>query len=118
MKLTEFYKAAGGSLDEVLTRIPNEKLIIKYLMKFPSEPASELLKDAFKAQKREEAFRAAHTLKGLCATLGLARLTDAASRLTEALRLDKADFASLSPLYSFFTREYDCVTENLRYLDI
>lgn len=36
--------------------------------------------------KREEAFRAAHTLKGVCATLGFDRLFSEAALLTELLR--------------------------------
>ena len=39
-----------------------------------------------RAGKREEAFRAAHTLKGICATLSFDRLLSEVEPLTELLR--------------------------------
>ena len=45
-----------------------------------------MLLDAMAAHRDEEAFRAAHTLKGFCLTLGLDDLASSAGELTEALR--------------------------------
>ena len=48
---------------------------------------SELCR-ALEEGQREEAFRAAHTLKGVCANLGFDQLRTSASALTELLRLE------------------------------
>ena len=42
---------------------------------------------------RSAAFRAAHTLKGVAANMGLLRMQEAASALTEALRAGDMDSA-------------------------
>ena len=41
-------------------------------------------------ENRERAFRAAHTLKGVCGNLSLDKLLDSASKLTELLRPETA----------------------------
>ncbi len=44
------------------------------------------LEDALKKENVEEAFRAAHTLKGVCQNLGFTNLYQPAYELTEVLR--------------------------------
>lgn len=46
----------------------------------------EALTEALKGNKAEAAFRAAHTLKGICLNLGFDRLFERASLVTERLR--------------------------------
>ena len=61
------------------------------------------------------AFRAAHTLKGICLNLGLSRLYGSASAVTEALRAQDAALArSLMP---DLRNDYGEVLEALRQLD-
>lgn len=86
MNLKEFYEETGGSLEEVLKRLPGEAMIKKYVLKFGDDPSYEALKNAESAADIKGAFLAAHTIKGLCANLGIARLEKAASELTEKLR--------------------------------
>ena len=92
MTLSEFYHAIGGNLEEVLSRIPSEKLIVKYILKYPSVPDFKTLSDAFQAKDRESAFRASHTLKGLALNLGFKDLSQALCALTEILRNEQADW--------------------------
>ena len=86
MELKEFFAAVGGDDREVLERIPSEDMVRRFLRRFPADPSHAELSAALAAGDLPTAFRAAHTLKGTAANLGLSALTDAASALTEALR--------------------------------
>lgn len=86
MTLRECYAALGGDFEAVTSRFPNEKFVQKYLIKFLSDGSYDLLIRSMEEQDYQEAFRAAHTIKGVCQNLGLTRLLDSSSRLSEALR--------------------------------
>ena len=86
MELKTFYAAVGGDAAAVLSRLPGEALVRRFLRKFLADPAYSELKAALTAGDIPTAFRAAHTIKGTAANLGLDDLACAASDLTEALR--------------------------------
>lgn len=86
MTLQECYEALGGSYDEVLGRLRSETLVKKFVLKFLDDPSYELLCSSMAAQNYEEAFRAAHTLKGVCQNLSFTRLYASSAPLCEALR--------------------------------
>lgn len=86
MTLSEFYTKLGSSYEAVLSRIPSEKLIRKFLKMYEADPSYRQLTEAVGASDWQTAFRAAHTLKGVAQNLGLDRLQARASELTEALR--------------------------------
>lgn len=86
MELNEFYAAVGGDAESVLARLSGEGMVRRFLCKFPADPSHAALHAALAAGDIPTAFRAAHTLKGTAATLGLDTLAAAASALTEALR--------------------------------
>ena len=86
MTLQECYAAMGGNYDEVLGRLRSDRLIQKFVLKFVDDGSYQLLLDSMASRNYEDAFRAAHTIKGVCQNLGLTRLLDSSSRLSEALR--------------------------------
>ena len=86
MTIQECYERLGGSYAGVSARIPSAKLIEKFVGKFLEDQSYEVLCSKMQEGDREEAFRAAHTLKGVCANLSFDRLQDSAGRLTEILR--------------------------------
>lgn len=85
MTLRECYAALGGDYDDVLGRLP-ERLVQKFVLKFLNDGSYDLLCRSLEDGNREEAFRAAHTIKGVCANLGFSALLESSERLTEALR--------------------------------
>lgn len=97
MTLSEFYNSIGESLNEVLERLRMEERVKKYLLLFLEDPSFNELQKAFASKDAETAFRAAHTLKGVAANLGLNKLSLSSSALTEDLRPYKftADSQSL-----------------------
>ena len=86
MTIVECYQQLGGNLENVKTRLPSDSLIKRFITKFLDDSSYSELCRALEEGQREEAFRAAHTLKGVCANLGFDQLENSASALTELLR--------------------------------
>ena len=86
MTMEQCYHALGGNYAEVCTRLPSARLVEKFVCKFLEDPTFDTLCQQLQAGNREDAFRAAHTLKGVCANLSFSRLQVSATALTEALR--------------------------------
>ena len=86
MTIVECYQQLGGNLENVKTRLPSDSLIKRFIIKFLDDSSYSELCDALQKGQRDEAFRAAHTLKGVCANLGFDQLENSASALTELLR--------------------------------
>ena len=86
MTLKECYASLNGDYDEVMGRLRSERLVQKFVLKFLADGSYELLCASLEAGDREEAFRAAHTIKGVCANLGFSALLESSEQLTESLR--------------------------------
>ena len=86
MTLNECYAAMGGDYDEVMGRLRSERLVQKFVLKFLSDGSYNLLCSALEKGETEEAFRASHTIKGVCSNLAFNRLLASSSALTEVLR--------------------------------
>ena len=96
MTLEECYRALGGSYSDVLARLVNDKMITKYLNKFTEDTSYRDIFAALENNDYETAFRAAHTLKGICLNLGLENLYKAAYKVTEALRQKTDEFPQIT----------------------
>ncbi|MBR2132450.1 MAG: Hpt domain-containing protein [Oscillospiraceae bacterium] len=86
LTLQEFYTAVGGDYQDALGRMMGESMLRKFVLKFPNDPSFTALTQAIETGSREDAFRAAHTIKGLCLNLGFGKLLHSSQTLTEALR--------------------------------
>lgn len=86
MTLQECYAAMGGNYDEVLGRLRSDRLIQKFVLKFVDDGSYQLLLDSMASRNYEDAFRAAHTIKGVCQSLDFTTLCASSSQLNEALR--------------------------------
>ncbi len=86
MTLQACFEALGGDYAEVTARLRSERLVQKFVLKFPNDPSYDSLIGAMERQEYEEAFRAAHTIKGVCQNLGFTTLYQSSSKLCEALR--------------------------------
>ena len=85
MTLRECYETVGGSYDRVVERLGSAALVDKYIRRVPGDRSYQMLLDAMAAHRDEEAFRAAHTLKGFCLTLGLDDLASSAGPEADGL---------------------------------
>lgn len=115
MTIQECYQELGGDYLEVSARLPSPRLIELFIGKFLKDGSFDALCGAMERGNREEAFRAAHTLKGVCANMSFSRLLTSVSRLTEALR-PKADGipAEAAGLLEAVRRDYDSTVASIR----
>lgn len=86
MTLQECYAAMGGDYAGVTSRLPTERMVQKFVLKFLNDGSYDLLVRSMEAEDYAEAFRAAHTIKGVCQNLGFSRLYESSSELSEAMR--------------------------------
>ena len=86
MTLKDCYAALGGDYEDVIARLRSESLVQKFVLKFPEDKSYELLCASLETGDVQEAFRAAHTIKGMCQNLSFTSLAGSASAMTEALR--------------------------------
>ena len=86
MTLRECYAALGGDYDDALGRLRSEKLVNKFVLRFLDDKSYDLLCSSMEAKDCGEAFRAAHTIKGICSNLAFTALGRSSSELCEALR--------------------------------
>lgn len=120
MVLKECYDALGEDYEAVRQRISKEETIRKFVIKFLSEPSYGNLCESLQSGKYEEAFRAAHSLKGVSTNLGFQKLGNSASTLTEYLR--GSDKKQIDPeecrkLMECVSGDYDTVVEVVRKLE-
>ena len=76
----------GANYEDVLKRLYNEGMICRFTLMFLNDDSYPKLEQALKEGNVKEAFRAAHTLKGVCQNLGFTNLYQPTYDLTEVLR--------------------------------
>ena len=86
MTVKECYEKVGSDYEAVLKRLGSDAMLKRFSIKFLDDPSFRSLKENLEAGNTQEAFRAAHTLKGICLNLGFEPLRQASSELTEELR--------------------------------
>ena len=64
----------GSDYEGVLGRLGSEAIVKRFALKFLQDPSFAQLKESLAKNDGEEAFRAAHTLKGVCLNLGFEEL--------------------------------------------
>lgn len=110
MNLKECYQAFGGDYEDTMKRMGMERLLQKFMLKFLDDKSFEELCSSMEQKKYEEAFRAAHTLKGLCLNLGFKTLAESSSSLTEALRsqqFEESDMVEIMKMLEQVKRDYE-----------
>lgn len=105
MTLQECYEKLGGNYQEVSSRLPGEKFIQKFVLKFLTDKTYDLLRESWQQENYDEAFRASHTIKGMCQNLSFTLLQESSSELTEALRGGKSPEAEA--LYRKVCEDYE-----------
>ena len=113
MNIAEFYQSLGVNVNDVLNRLRNEGLIKKYLLKFAEDSSFSDLEKAISEKNYQNAFRAAHTIKGICLNLELRSLSGPSVELTELLRSGAPQEDILVNAFREFAAVYRYVVEKL-----
>lgn len=109
MTVIECYNKIGGDYDNAMGRFKSEALIKRFLPMFLNDPSFNELTEALENGDVQTAFRAAHTLKGVCANLSLAKLCASASEITELLRAE--NLTDAKGIYPAVKADYDTAFE-------
>ena len=91
MEVRACYEEMESNFDEVLSRLGSEQMVQRLALKFLKDKSYETLQKALQEKDVDSAFRAAHTLKGVCVNLGFDKLFEVSSALTEKLRAKELD---------------------------
>ncbi len=86
MTLQECYAALGGDYADVTGRLHSDRLVQKFALRFLEDKSYELFLTSMEEKNYEEAFRAAHTIKGICQNLSFNRLLASSAEMADALR--------------------------------
>ena len=89
MTLKELYENIDGNYDQVIRVLRMEKLIDKHIRKVTQGGVIDKLLAAGKNMDPTEMFETAHTVKGFTANLGLTKLSELASQISEEFRPGK-----------------------------
>jgi len=86
MTIQELYARIGGSYQQAIGVLRQDRLIDRYVCRFPENDMMARLGAAVQRMDGEAIFDSAHAMKGLCGNLGFDRLAAAAEALTEEFR--------------------------------
>ena len=105
MTIRECYEKTGSDYENILKRFGSEAMIQRFALKFLKDGSFSDLKNALEAKDGERAFRAAHTLKGVCINLGFDRLTE---------KLRGREIEESEELFEQVEKEYHALTAVLK----
>ena len=86
MTLQELYQMIDGDYDQALRVLRMDKLLDKHIRKLTKNGVITQLLTAGETMDPTALFEAAHAAKGVCANLGLVKLSEAASEIAEEFR--------------------------------
>lgn len=86
MTVPEFYETIHGDYEGVMSRLMKQERVLKYVGKFFNGAGLTELDKALAEQRWSDAFREAHSMKGMALNLGFSVLATSSSELCEALR--------------------------------
>ena len=114
MTIQECYKRMDADYEDVLKRLYSESMIQKFALMFLKDDSYPKLEQALKEQNVKEAFRAAHTLKGVCQNLGFTNLYQPTYDITEVLRAGTLEGTDV--LFEKVTKQYRVTIDAIRAL--
>ncbi len=114
MTVQECYEQIGGDYNEIISRLRTEERIKKFAGMFLKEQSYNTLVQTLQDRNQEEAFRAAHTLKGVCQNMSFTALFKSSFDITEALRAN--DMEEADRLLPKVTEDYQRTLEGVKAL--
>ena len=116
MNIVECYAAFEGDYEHTVLRLSKEERVVKYIRKFAENDTMDKLRQAYREENAENIFLYAHSLKGICDNVGLTKLEEAASGLTECYR-NGGPKTDPEPLMACVEKYYRIAIDAIRLLD-
>ena len=117
MTVQECYEAFGGNYQEVISRLRTDERVARFLQKVVDDGSYKLLCDSLETGNVDEAFRAAHTLKGVCGNLSITRFGESSSALCEYLREKRVIDDNVMSMYKQVSEDYELTINNIKQLN-
>ncbi|NHM14263.1 Hpt domain-containing protein [Eggerthellaceae bacterium zg-886] len=121
MSLESCFAAMGGDLESVRGRLRADDRIRRIVGMFPHDETFANLERAWETQSMPEAFRAAHTLKGVSRDLGFTPLFEVSNALADVLRPanegGEVDAAAVEQLLDDVRRAYQLTLDAIEIID-
>ncbi len=114
MTVKEYYEVINGDYEGVISRLRSDERVKKFVLKFLDDGSYKLLCDALDEKNYEEAFRAAHTIKGICQNLGFDKLYESSANLTEKLR--NKEIEDIDKYVEIVQKDYETTIKRIREL--
>ena len=113
MTIEECYVKMGANYQDVIKRLPSAKMIEKFALKFKDDTSFQEIETALNEKQVELAFRAAHTLKGVCMNLGFDHLYKPSFEITESLRAGNLELGlqQFGAVKEQYTKTIDALNE-------
>ena len=86
MTTEELYAQIDGSYKDVFARVRSDAFVARFIVMFLKDSSCTNLVQAWTAGDEKACFDAAHMAKGVCANVGLNKLSELTSEVCEALR--------------------------------
>lgn len=93
MTIKECYDNISADFEGVLSRLMRDTIVQKFALKFVNDGSFAELRTYLFENNTSDAFRAAHTLKGVTQNLAFTALAEKASVITEMLRAGELEKA-------------------------
>ena len=116
MTVKECYNAMGGDYENVVGRLRTDERIRKFILKVLDDSSYALLCNSLEEHNVPEAFRAAHTLKGICQNLSLTKLYESSHEMAELLRNRQEYGEDIEPLMERVKEDYAMTVNCIRRL--
>lgn len=111
MTVQEFYSEVDGNYDEIIKRLRTDERVMKFVGMFAKDESYNALVRTMQEGNVDEAFRAAHTMKGVCQNMAFTKLFQSSHAITEALRIKDMDEAN--KLLEQVTQDYQMVMDGI-----
>lgn len=112
--LKRFYDNIDSNYGNIKSCFTNEDSLLRFVKKFKDDKSFEELDSALKKDDAATAFRAAHTLKGVCANLEFNSLFDILSRMDRLLK--EGDISKAKQLFTELEKQYKIVLSQIEKL--
>lgn len=109
MTVQEFYAATDCDYEAVFNRLLTDERIKKFVLMFFKDVSYNALIEGLENGNVEDAFRAAHTMKGTTQNISLSALYEPVFRITEVLRA--GDLEGAKKLLPDLVTKYEDIKE-------
>lgn len=113
MTVKECYDRIGGSYDEAKSRLLDDTRIARFLGIFLRDQSFRSITEALEKKDYGEAFKGAHSLKGVSRNMAFSALSDAVEALTEDLRGGNSSENTMN-LYEQTKRNYELTVQAIK----